>query len=280
MDLSSLLPVHKPIASAANLAIKTRFGLKDGMLNRAINANLSWRPTLLWINKSIEYIACEVADRPYPVSIRLLFADIAATGLPIRVIVAYPSPPNLSLKDYQTDITCAKRLGIGYISVTDTNSAKIEALGIPISIYLPQPDVKKFRKLLAKPIGDAYDLYINGDPRHGVQEVGQTVEAALVELGCQGRKRGKFTTGAFKPGKHYPLSKLVEELTADKVINLAILGRCRGFADDRNCMSHKPRSLKEAEKIWRKLRDCFSVGLQILEELPDEFKNKGYTFKI
>jgi hypothetical protein len=279
MDLAALLPNQRPLAEAANLVLKTRFGLKDGEVNKPICKSLNWRPTILWITKT-EYIACEVADRPYPTSIRLLYGDIAATGLPIRVIAAYPSPSTLTTRDYQIDVASAKKSGVGFLSVTDNQTGQLENPGIPISLFLAKPDIKKFRKCLAKPIGDAYDLYINGEPRHGVQELGQTVESALVALATQARRKRTFTTGGYSPGSYYPFATLVDDLVVDRVIGRAILGKCRGFVDDRNGTSHKPKSIKQAEKISRKLRDCFALGLQILEELPLACKDKGYKFAV
>ncbi len=278
MDLTPLLPEHRPIAAAANKAIIERYGLRNGHVNEAIHKNLSWRPSLLWKTKT-EFIACEVAGRPLPKRIKVLFSDISATGLPIRVIVAYPSPTDLGSREYEQDVATAKMLGIGYLSVINGSNGRIEHSGIPISLYLPRPERGKFRKCLSKPIHDAYDLYINGDPKHGVQEIGQTVEAVMTELAIQAKKKGKLTTGSFVQGKHYNFAKLVDDLLKDAILERGILAKCRGFVDDRNGMSHKPKTIREAVRTTRKCRECFSLGLQILEELPEKFKAKGYAFR-
>lgn len=278
MDLTPLLPEQRLIAQAANTTIKQRYGLGNAHVNEPIDKNLAWRPSLLWKRKE-EFIACEVADRPLPTSIKVLFSDISATGLPIRIIVAYASPTALSTKEYEQDVSAAKRLGIGYLPVIVGTPPSIEHNGIPISLYLPRPDRQKYRRCVQKPIQDAYDLYINGDPRHGVQEIGQTTEAVLVELANQARAKGKLTTGGFVPGKYYRLAALVDDLLADKIIQRGTLAKCRGFVDDRNCTSHKPKSLKEAVKNAAKMRECFILGLQLLEDLPDKFLEKGYVFR-
>lgn len=280
MDVSALLPSQRPIALAANLVIKTRYGLRDALVNQPISPSLKWRPTLLWATKT-EYIACEVADRPFPTTIKILFSDISATGLPIRIIVAYPSPPTISTRDYLKDITTAKRSGIGYLSVEDSNNGKLDYMGIPISLYLPKPTYNGFRACLRKTIADSYELYLNVNPSHGVQELGQIVEDVIVNLATQAKRKGALTTGGFPPatGKHYPFTNLVDDLSTDRIIDRAILGKCRGFASDRNKTSHKPKSIKQAKNITGKLRGCFLLGLQILEELPDNFKDKSYVFR-
>lgn len=281
MDVSTLLSSQRSIALAANLVIKARYGLPDALVNQSISSSLSWRPTLLWKTKT-EYIACEVTDRPFPTRIKIFFSDILAIGLPIRIIVAYPSPPTISTKDYQRDIITAKRLGIGYLSVENSKKGEIEYKGIPISLYLSKPDTRVFRRCLIRPIADSYDLYLNDDPRHGVQELGQTIEAVIVGLATQAKKKSKLTTGDFPlaKGKHYPFAKLVDDLSTDLIIDRAVLGKCRGFVDDRNSTSHKPRSIKQAIIVTRNLKNCFSLGLRILEELPDKFKEKGYIFRL
>ncbi len=83
----------------------------------------------------------------------------------------------------------------------------------------------------------------------------------------------------YRPGRYYEFSKLVEDLIDDKTINMAILGKCRGFVDDRNRSSHKPKTRRAAVEAYRKTKNCFLLGLELLEELPEKIEAKGYRFR-
>jgi hypothetical protein len=279
MDLTKLLSHQQLIAQTANLVIKTRYGFRDAKVLAPIDVAVPWRPSLLW-KAQTEFIGCEVSDRPFPQSIKGIFSDVVATGLPIRVIVAYPKDNTLSAKDYQEDLGQAKKLGVGYLSVTDTNNGQLEYEGIPISLHLPPPDLRKYRKCLAKEINDAYSLYMNGNPPHGVQELGQIIEEYINSLATQAKGKGKLTKSKYHPGRYYRFSNLVEDLIDDKTINMGILGKCRGFVDDRNRSSHKPKTRKAAVDAYRKTKNCFLLGLELLEEFPAKFEAKGYKFKL
>jgi hypothetical protein len=279
MDLTKLLPQQQLIAQTANFVIKTRYGFGDAKVLAPIDGAVPWRPSLLW-KASTEFIGCDASDRPFPQSIKGIFSDVAATGLPIRVIVAYPKDNILSAKDYQEDLAQAKKLGVGYLSVADTNDGQLEYEGIPISLHLPPPDLRKYRRCLAKGINDAYSLYMNGNPPHGVQELGQIVEEYMNSLATQAKAKGKLTKSKYRPGKYYKFAKLVEDLINDKTINMGILGKSRGFVDDRNRSSHKPKTRKEAVDAYRKTKNCFLLGLELLEELPENIEAKGYRFRL
>ena len=122
---------------------------------------------------------------------------------------------------------------------------------------------------------------MNGDPVHGVQELGQIIEHALLHLAQQAKKKGKLNSGGFQSIEdYYPQAKLIGDLTRDSVIDASLLGRCRGFADDRNSVSHKPRTLKKAIEREQTIKDCWSVGLRILRELPARSKEKGFVFRV
>jgi hypothetical protein len=278
MDLSLLLPHQHVIANTANLVIKMRYGVHDAKVLSSIDKNVPWRPSLLWDNSN-EYIGCEASDRPFPRAIKEVFSDIAVTGLPIRVIIAYPKDNTLSAREYQDDLSQAKRLGIGYLSVAENNNGQLEYEGIPISLHLPQIDLSRFRHCLVKGVNDAYMLYMNGNPPHGVQELGQIIEQYINSLATQAKNKGKLTTSKYVPGKYYKFAKLVDELIIDRIIDVAVLGKCRGFVDDRNSSSHKPKSKKAAIDIFRKTKNCFLLGMQLLEDLPSKYEEKGYRFR-
>lgn len=227
------------------------------------------------------YIACEVSKRPFPPIIREIYSEIITLGLAIQIIVAYPEENDLSAKDYRADVKGARKFCIGLLSVTDQNNGELEYPGIPVNLHLPPLEISRYRSFIRSNIQTAYHIYIHGDPKHGVQELGQLIENAILNIATQAKANGSLSTGGFQTSsKHYPLANLIDDLMTDRIIDNAILGRCRGFVDDRNSVSHKPKSMRQAVRIHNNLRDCFRMGLQILEELPEKCGLKCYKFRV
>ena len=273
----TILPTHlHAFAESANFIIKTRYGLSDGLIEQAILPDIPLQPTLHWKTKT-HFVACEVAERPFPTSIKQQFADIVSTGQPIRIIVAYPKGNGLSSSDYQSDIRNSKIFGIGYMGVDDNKNGDIEYQGISLALHIPPLVTKNFIKCLQPNIIEAYEHYmLNGAPDVALQKIGQLVENIIYNVATQAKKNGNFVYNGFIPPTYIPQSRLIDQLINEKVIDIPILGRCRDFANDRNSVSHKPKSRKEAMSIELKLKENFIMGMRILNDLPDKIKLKGY----
>ncbi len=273
----SILPTHlHTYAESANLIIKTRYGLSDGLIEQAILPDIPLQPTLHWKTKT-HFIACEVAERPFPTSIKQQFADIVSTGQPIRIIVAYPRGNGLSIYDYQSDIKNSKIFGIGYMGIDENKTGEIEYQGISLALHIPPLDTKSFIKCLRPNVVEAYEHYmLNGAPDVALQKIGQLVENIIINVAIQAKRNKSFLYPGFKPPAYIPQSRLIDELIKEKVIEIPILGRCKDFANDRNSVSHKPKSRKEAMAIEVKLKENFIMGTRILKDLPEKIKLKKY----
>ena len=81
-------------------------------------------------------------------------------------------------------------------------------------------------------------------------------------------------------GMYDSRGNIVDDLVRENILDKAILGRCRGYVEDRNRVSHKPRNLKKAIELERKLKLDFQTGLRILEELPIKLVSKSYKLKL
>jgi len=282
MSQYKLLPAHlHKIADAAITVIKTRYNLGDPVIESPIDSIIGWQPTLLWKGNT-GYIACEVHETPMPIIIKSAFGDISTAGIPVRIIVAHPSSHTMPQSDFIKESNEVKRYGCGLVSINDDNTGTFQCQGIDVPLYFPTPKYSQFNKKIQSDIQKAYELYINGDPRHGVQELGQIIENIITHLAYQAKKKNTLTKGGFPPakGKHYAFATLVEDLMRENVIDNGILGKCRGFADDRNACSHRPKTIKQAIEVNQKLRTAMTGGLHILEEIPQKLKEKGYTLKI
>jgi hypothetical protein len=281
MSKYRILPAHlHATADKAEKLIKTKYGLNNAHVETSIDPTIPWSPTLHWKTKT-GYIACEIHETPFPVIVKTVFGDGATTDLPIKIIIAIPNNSPISQSDYLKESNEAKRFGCGLLTINDNGTGTFQHSGIEIPLHIPIPKFSNFNNKIRADVEHAYDIYINSDPRHGVQELGQLIENVMIHLADQAKKKGKLITGKFKtPDKYYAQAKLIDDLMQDKIIDNSILGKCRGFVDDRNKASHKPKTVREATEINRKLRNVMISGLIILEELPEKLKAKGYIFKV
>jgi hypothetical protein len=279
MPYPNVEPHLQQIAEAAKEFIENRFNVKNPKIGKELDPDIHWQPTLHWKNKT-GFIGCEVSGRPFRPIVEIAFGGITSKGLPVTIFIAYPSAPAIPLKDFNEDIEMAKRYGIGLISISDDLKGTIQHRGVSVPLFISPPDFSKFKNSVRPMIMSAYEDFIDGNPTGGVQKLGQLVESAMVHLGTQARKKGTFAKGGFSPSKYYPQANLIDEMMAERIIDNGILGRCRGFSDDRGSVSHSPKSLKAAIKVERLLKDCFVSGLRILEELPEAMTVKGYKFRV
>lgn len=282
MSKYKLLPAHlHKIADAALTIIKTRYNLGDPAIELPIDSTIGWQPTILWKTKT-EYIACEVNETPMPIIIRSAFGDISTSGIPVKIIIAHPSNYVMSQSEFLKESNEVKRYGCGLVSINDDNNGTFQRQALDVTLNLTEPKYSQYFKTLRSPVQQAFELYKNGEPKHGVQEIGQIIENIIHHLATQAKKRGTLIHGGFPPApsKHYAFASLVEDLMNDKVIDNGVLGKCRGFASDRNTYSHPPKSIRQAIEINRNLRTAMSGGLAILEDLPNKLKLKNYKVKL
>lgn len=284
MKYSILESMLHPVADSVQPFIENRFSIRRPEIEQPIGRGIDWQPTFTW-QTNTGYICCEVSLRPYRPVIENAFAQIARKGLPVKGFIAFPSDEASSqegyfVKDYRDDILRTIGLGFGLISVDGDLRCAIEHHAISIPLLVPEPDLSRLRKSLRTLVKDAYDTYINGDPASGLQKIGQLVEGSVSDLAEQAFKKGKFSMKGYKPGKYSPQGKLIVQMISQGVIDAGVLGRCRGFSDDRGNVSHMAKSITEAKRIEERLRDNFNNGLRILEELPKACEDSGFKFRV
>lgn len=267
------------VANRAHRVIKSTYGLRDAKVESPINTSLQWCPTFSW-QASTEIIACEVSERPNFKSLKGFFSDIMINNLYVRIIIATPEPVNCS--DYRQDLAELRKMGIGHLCITDRGANAIDFPGILLPLYIVQPNYCSYKRILQPLILKAYNLYMGGNPVNGTQDLGQTVESIIYKLGNQAKNKGKLITGRYTPrsGRHYPVATLIDDLMTDHVIHNGVLGRCRGFIDDRHKCSHRPRNMREAKRLVTILKNCWEDGLRALSELPTALSARHYRLQI
>jgi len=284
MDFTILPTQLHQVAAAAELILRARFNLSPSSLKieESFDREISWIPTFYW-KLSTGLIACEVSSDPLPIIITQNFSDLIASGLPIKLISAYPLTDEMSSKKYQAMLTKAKQLGIGLlpINIDENYSGKIEYPGISLTLMLPKINLTKYKNIFHNHINHCYELYMNGDPKHGVQELGQIIESILNSIATKLNQGDPSKLSSFgsssSTGRHYPLNTLIEDMIRDNVLSKVFLKKCATFADMRNNTSHRARNLSDAKRIEQNLKTSFEIGLQILEELPQETRTAGFT---
>lgn len=265
-------------ADQAEAYLRGEYGLKQALIEHKISDKLSWLPTLHWKTKT-GYIACEVSEKPYSSALAQLYANINTSGLPIRIVSAFPMDLSTSARIFQSDINCAKQYGIGLLSIDNANTHIIYN-GISVPLHLSPLDLKLYPKALHQEISASHKMYMDGNPKHGIQELGQIIEKILIDLAVQAKKCGKLATSGFvSAGIYYPQNALISDLIKDKILDVGFLKRCGTFADDRNSVSHKPKSMKEAIKQENRLRELYKGGLFIIEDIASQMKSAGYSFQ-
>lgn len=268
------------IADLAKSRLSSRYALRNCNVEKAFDSSISFVPTFNWKTPT-HYIVCEVSDRPFPLTIKELFADISANGLSVKLMVIYPSDTKLSVKEFQQDIEKAKLFGIGLVSVDiSTGNVVIQQEGLSVQLHQPKIDIKKFTPKLRPNIESVYTTYSNGDAKHAVQELGQIIETIIRNVAIQAKRKGNYSSGGDPSNEKYAFGNIVDDLVRENILDKAILGRCRGYVEDRNRVSHKPRNLKKAIELERKLKLDFQTGLRILEELPIKLVSKSYKLKL
>ena len=268
------------VADLAKSRLSDRYGLNNCQVEKPFDSSINFVSTFHW-KTSTHYIVCEVSNRPFPKTIKAIFADILVKGLSVKLIVVYPANCTLSTKEFQEDIKDAKSFGIGLVSVDEVyNSAVIDYEGLSIQLHQPKVDLNKFVKKLRPSVEGALTTYYNGDTKHAVQELGQIVENIIRNVAIDAKKKGTSKKGGDPKSDKYPFAKVVDDLVNEVIIDQAILGKCRGFVEDRNRVSHKPKTSKKAIELDRKLKLDFQTGLRILEDLPQKISAKNYKLKV
>jgi hypothetical protein len=270
------------VAESVKTKLENRHNLKEVNIEEIIDSRINWKPHLHWVN-NYHIFTCEISNRPFPTNMYEIYSEVNNGGKPIRMFVAYPSKNNLTSEELHSDILKAKSYGIGLICVSESGDSSVIYNGLPVNLVLAQNivnEIEKFHFKLRPLIKNAIETYMDGYPKHGVQELGQLIESAIRHLAIKAKKTGKYASGGNPNDDTYSFGNIVDDLIREKIIKADILGKCRGFVEDRNRVSHKPRSIQKALDQEKKLKEDFLQGLRILEDLPKKMKLKEYNFKI
>lgn len=267
------------IAEAAKLRLEQKYSIKITKFEVAFDNLIDYAPTFFGKTSS-HYIVCEVASRPFPVHLKSIYTDIQHQSLPVKFFIAYDAT-DLPSNDVLKDITMAKKFGIGLLNVDGQSSiTNIVAEPVSIPLIIPESNLEltKINKKFSHKIEEAYSTYMNGNPRLGVQAIGQTVERLIRDVAIKKYGTAPYISGPDPNLDSSSFGNIVDEMISHSILNRAYLNRVRAFIDDRNSTSHITKSIKKQKDLEKKYKLLFETGLRILKELPINLKEKSINF--
>lgn len=283
MPYSFLHPDLHTAADLTKVRLEQKYNIRITNFENGFDSSVEYAPTFFGRTNS-HFILCEVSTRPFPIHLKSIYADIQNQNLPVKLFVVYPDELDISAKDLQNDITNAKNFGIGLINVRTNNTLLIQHEPISIPLFIPSASLSlnKFNRKFKHLIEEAYSMYVNGNPKHGVQELGQIIEQAIRNLAIEAKRLLHYNNGVNPNLPTSAFAIIIDDLIRNGIINVAFLNRVRAYAEDRNSVSHRVTSLKKSLILENKLKLDFQTGLRILEEIPSVFGNgkNGFRYKI
>lgn len=263
-----------------------RFGRSNLKLEKEIQSNLSWKPTIQIKRTQYDLLAIEVSEILYPIIIKIVANDIlkSCSETPISVYVATP------LSSYTADakqsiVRELKQHGIGLFTVDDSGHVSEQIQAIPLMHHISQKDFNDALGSIPAPIKTklqkSFETYrINS--YQGLQECAQMVESLVWSLATQSHKEGWITPA---PAKGKPAADIIDSLynSNEKLLQnqRAYLGHARSYMKSyRNPTSHPPKSHKEAAKLIKDCRHGFLESLRVVSELCITHKALGFRAKI
>lgn len=269
-------PSLHSIANLAKTRIEQKFNVRISNIERGFDNNLHYVPTFFG-KTNTHYIVCEVSNRPFPVHIKSVYADILQQNLSVKLFVIYTSEFTISAKELQIDINNAKLFGIGLIYVDESNNSvniQNEAISVPLNLPIYSIDLKSFDKKIRHLIEEAYSIYANGNPKHAVQELGQIIERIIKNVAIEAKGLNHYTNGSDPNNPAIAFGSIIDDLIRNAILNVTFLNRVRGYTEDRNNVSHRINSIPKSIALENKLKLDFQNALRILKELPT-FTSKG-----
>ena len=275
--------LHK-IANLAKVRLENKFNIKINNIETGFNNELSYAPTY-WGKNKTHFIVCEVSNRPFPLTIKSIYADIMHLNLSVKYYVIYPNEISISASELNKDLDNARLFGIGLLKVDEsTNSINVqqEAISIPLNFSPSNLQLNKYNKKLRHLIEEAYSMYISGNPKHAVQELGQIIERAIKNVAIEAKASSHYNDGHDPNSPTTAFGNIINDLIRHAILNVTFLNRVRGYTEDRNSVSHRVNSIAASIKLENKLKLDFQNALRILEELPINTNNgkNGFKYKL
>lgn len=279
MAYTILQQEYHPIADYARARLESKYSIKFSNFETPIKSDIEYVPTF-WDKTKFHYIVCEVASRPFPVHLKSIYIDILNQSLPVKLFIVYTND-NLSSNELNRDIALARKFGVGLLNVNDSNIVNVVNEPISIPLFIPEStiDYKKLTNKLSHKVEEAYTVYVGGNPRQGVQAIGQIVERVIRNVAIQKYGKDTYNTGPNPALDTSSFGKIVDEMIKYSILKTTFLNRVRAFVEERNSTSHITKNIKQQFALEKKYKYQFETGLRILEDVPIMIKEKKLKLK-
>lgn len=260
---------------------KNQWGSKGLGVEKAIDTDISWRPSFHLKQHQSLIVAVEVGDVLYPELLKGAAHDIGKYNCPIAVYQA------CSLDVFQKDpklarVKLLRANGIGVITVDENGDALIQAPAGPLAQNISPTDFEdelaKLTKQLKVRFRTAYSTY-QTNVGQGLQECGQLIEEIVISIAKQAVNGGVVPAGILRRDA----ALMIDTLYSTNFFKdyRAALGAARSFIKEyRNVVSHPSKTPKEMAAKLRKCRSGFLEGLRIGRELRSVITSVGYKVRV
>lgn len=273
------------VAEPLRAHLAREYGKQGLKIEQEIRASLQWRPTIQVKINRFSILGIEVSDHLYPSILKIAAYDINSGfhDLPVHIAIACP------LEVYQADgrqlITSQLRKnGIGLFTVDEAGQVVEQFASTAIMHHInPETIDQKIASLsssLKLKVRSAYKVY-KTNCYQGTQEIGQSVEAVILGLAKDCKRKGWITNFNSRSS----ISNIIDELYTSTHPNLVAIRSAVGGARSyiryyRNLSSHPPTTAAQAGKLIAECRDGFLNGISALINLNTSISNLGLRVKL
>src|SRR5437588_13124586 len=117
MEFKSIAPHLHSTAEATAAFVRDKFGWTGLKAEQEITPDIQLRPTLQALSRDYETICIEVSESPYSGTLDEAVVACKNECLPVKLYVAIPKSGVIETKDFQKQLSRARRNGVGIIEV-------------------------------------------------------------------------------------------------------------------------------------------------------------------
>ena len=230
-----------------------QFGLKHIRVERSIDDDVNWRPTISGDTTDHHLVCIEVTDGAYTSALDNAVLQLLNKGLPVRLYVAYPGADIDAAKVWST-FRIARERGIGIVEVRSSGNCVILQPAIDLSLAaLTRTDPKSLLRKYRQDFSDAETTFLNGDPAKGCARIYDELEALTRKFASKAARLNWWNPGGINidTGSWASiLNKMNRDLSASFTpvrnrcpdLELTMLSGVHGLTGHRNESGHKPKS--------------------------------------
>lgn len=264
----------KSLADATQYYLTNELGLNSINIEKEIDRNIDFRPTLSATSTDKHIICAEVVDRLLTPDIEHFILACRNHSLPVKPYIvvlqgSFSAYPQHALK-------FARENGVAILEISPPSHGQlITALPLALSLSgLRKFETQSFPKKYREPLKQAIETFKNGNPVKGCSEVYDEIEQLTRRIG----KKCATIPGGLKQTTSYDWdkeawSKILDFMNKQidrsaiqcPLLNNQLFSRLIGMTEFRNETGHKPASLTKRVERDKQLRTRFESAVDELK---------------